>query len=132
MLSGSQKTLSLLNQIPVSGWRWHITSCVTAENLDSFETSLEALTYYLACSKSLSLSVLLFELVLHCLNHLKITRRPSNYWKWVQSGASMSATVFSLSNTLTKMHQCNIYRGNERFSKKKFVAIILHACCAHK
>lgn len=88
----------------------------------------EALTYYLACSRSLSLSVLLFELVLRFLNHLKITRRPSNYWKWVQSGASMSATVFSLNNTLTKMHQCSICRGNKRFSKKKIVALIfVHA-----
>lgn len=34
------KMLSLLNQIPVSGWQWHITSCVTAENLDSFKASL--------------------------------------------------------------------------------------------
>lgn len=75
-----------------------------------------ALTYYLVRSKSLSLSVLLFELVLRCFNHLKITRRPSNYWKRVQSGASTSATVFSLNSTLTEMHQCSKCSGNKRFS----------------
>jgi len=114
MLNGSQKSVIAPESDPC---KWvavaHYQLCVWRQKTLIHLKKVWALTYYLVRSKSLSLSVLLFELVLRCFNHLKITRRPSNYWKRVQSGASTSATVFSLNDTLTEMHQCS---GNKRFS----------------